>query len=117
MEQPLIYHNPKCSKSRATLQLLTERGYHPQIIDYLKNPLSKEMLSNILTMLGNDPLKMIRTKESIFKGLGLINHKDTEELLAAIADHPILLERPIVVYRGKAAIGRPPEAVLEILTT
>ena len=113
----VIYHNPRCSKSRATLALLRERGIEPRIVEYLKQPLSREELESILAKLGfDDPRQLMRTKEKVYKELGLDDPGlSREQLLQAMLDHPILIERPIVIVGDKAAIGRPPENVLEIL--
>jgi arsenate reductase (glutaredoxin) len=111
-----IYHNPRCSKSRATLALLEEKGVTPRIVDYLKEPPSAAELKRILKKLGLKPRDIVRKGESVYAELGL-NDKDLEddELLALMVENPILIERPIVVSGEKAAIGRPPESVLKIL--
>ncbi len=113
----IIYHNPRCSKSRATLALLRERGVEPKIIEYLKTPPTKEELEEILAKLGmTEPRQLMRTKEKIYKELGLDDPElGREQLIQAMVEHPILIERPIVIAGDKAAIGRPPEKVLEIL--
>jgi arsenate reductase (glutaredoxin) len=111
-----IYHNPRCSKSRQTLELLQENHQQPDVIEYLNTPPSATELEGILQMLGLQPRQLIRTKEAEYKTLGLDNTKLTNrQLIKAMVDHPRLIERPIVVADGKAVIGRPPEAVLEIL--
>ena len=109
-----IYHNPRCSKSRATLALLVERGIEPEIIDYLNNPPNAMMLKQIQAALDVPVMDMVRTKEAPFKENDLESATENE-LIDAIAQFPILLERPIVVNGSRAAIGRPPENVLEIL--
>lgn len=110
-----IYHNPKCSKSRETLALLQGRGTAPHIIEYLKNPPTATELTAIVRMLGIKPEALVRKGEEVFKqryaGKALT---DDQWIEAMIAD-PILIERPIVVAGGKAAIGRPPEQVLRLL--
>ncbi len=109
-----IYHNPRCSKSRQTLALLEERGIEPEIIEYLVTPPSAEELRTILGLLGKSPRDIMRKKEAKEAGLddpGL----DDDALIAGITANPIVLERPIVINDGKAALGRPPESVLEIL--
>jgi len=113
----VIYHNPRCSKSRATLALLRERGIEPHIVEYLKHPPSREELESILAKLDfGDPRQLMRTKEKVYRELGLDDPSlSREQLLQAMLDHPILIERPIVIVGDKAAIGRPPENVLEIL--
>ena len=109
-----IYHNPRCSKSRQTLVLLEERGIEPEIIEYLVTPPSAEELKTILGLLGKSPRDILRKKEA--KEVGLDDPAlDDDALIAGIAANPIVLERPIVLNDGKAALGRPPENVLEIL--
>ena len=112
-----IYHNSRCSKSRQTLGLLTERGIEPEIVAYLDTPPSVETLTALLDMLGYDsPRQMMRVKEAIYKALNLGDASVTDaQLIEAMADNPKLIERPIVVANGKAAMGRPPESVLDIL--
>lgn len=111
-----IYHNPKCSKSRETLQLLRDRGIEPDIIEYLKVPPDRRELELLLEWLGIDVRDLIRKKEPVYKQLGLdAPDVDDDMLINAIVDNPILMERPVVVANGKARLGRPPEKVLEIL--
>ena len=111
-----IYHNPRCSKSRQTLQLLQEQGIEPEIIEYLKKPPTAEELNDILQKLGMEPRELMRKKEAEYKASGLDDEKlDRQALINGMVNHPILIERPIVVANDKAAIGRPPEAVLTIL--
>ncbi|OSM01534.1 arsenate reductase (glutaredoxin) [Magnetofaba australis] len=112
-----IYHNPRCSKSRQTLQLLQERDEEITVVEYLKTPLDRAGLEQALTMLGEeDPRAMMRVKEAEYKEQGLGDAAVTrEQLLDAMAATPKLMERPLVVKDGKAALGRPPEKVLEIL--
>ncbi len=111
-----IYHNPRCSKSRKTLQLLEDKGVQLEIIEYLKAAPSKTELESVLALLGLSPRELMRKGESIYKELNLgdasLSH---EQLLSAMLENPILIERPIVLANGKAAIGRPPESVLDIL--
>ena len=112
----IIYHNPKCTKSRQTLALLEERGIEPKIIEYLKTPPTAAELSAILEKLKLEPRALMRTKDEAYGKAGLDNPKLTrEQLIAAMVANPILIERPIVVSGRKAAIGRPPENVLAIL--
>lgn len=112
----IIYHNPRCSKSRQTLQLLQDKGLNPTVIEYLKTPPSEKDIIDIVNKMGVTPLEIIRTKEEAFKELGLNDNAVTDDaLIRAMADTPQLIERPIVVKGEKAAIGRPPEKVLEIL--
>ncbi len=111
-----IYHNPRCTKSRQTLALLQERGIKPQVIEYLQTPPSVKELEEILQMLGIKPRDLMRKGEALYKDQGLDGERLTHgQLLHAMAASPVLIERPIVVCNGKAAIGRPPEAVLAIL--
>lgn len=111
-----IYHNPRCGKSRQTLQLLKERGVEPEVIEYLKTPPNAEELDDILQKLGMQPRELMRKKEAEYKANGLDDAAlDRAALIAGMVDHPILIERPIVISNGKAAIGRPPETVLTIL--
>lgn len=109
-----IYHNPRCSKSRQTLALLTERGIEPEIVLYLESPPSVEDLKDILKALGMSANQLVRKKEAEYKSLD-IDENDEEALLAAMHQFPKIIERPIVVNGQKAALGRPPEQVLEIL--
>lgn len=111
-----IYHNPRCSKSRQTLQLLEEKGVQPEIIEYLKQAPSKDELTSVLNLLGMSPRALMRKGEAVFKELNL--NDDTlsnDQLINAMLENPILIERPIVLANGKAAIGRPPESVLDII--
>ncbi|MBM3503840.1 MAG: arsenate reductase (glutaredoxin) [Alphaproteobacteria bacterium] len=109
-----IYHNPRCSKSRATLALLRDRGIEPAVIEYLDTPPSREELKALLKKLGRSARDVVRTSEAPYRDLKLAQAND-EQLIAAMAEHPILIERPIVVNGAKAALGRPPETVLEII--
>lgn len=111
-----IWHNPRCSKSRGTLELLQERGIQPTIVDYQKDPPAVAEIERALKLLGMEPRELMRKGETIHAELGLDDPKLTrKQLVDAMAAHPILIERPIVFANGKAAIGRPPEAVLAIL--
>ena len=111
-----IYHNPRCSKSRQTLALLQDKGIEPTIIEYLASPPDAATLAGILDKLGLEPRELMRRKEAPYKELGLADAgKSRDALIQAMVDNPILIERPIVLSGGKAALGRPPEQVLEIL--
>lgn len=112
---PVIYHNPRCSKSRQTLALLQEKGIAPQIVEYLKTPPDAATLKDLLKKLGIPAKALLRKGEDAYKELGLKDVEDEGSLIAAMVAHPVLIERPIVVNGAKAAIGRPPEAVLDIL--
>ena len=111
-----IYHNPRCSKSRQTLQLIESRGITADVVEYLKQPPSAEELSEILDLLGLEPRELMRTKEKAYKENGLDNPElGRDELIEAMLANPILIERPIVIQNNTAIIGRPPEKVLDIL--
>lgn len=111
-----IYHNPRCSKSRAALALLEERGESPRVIDYLKTPPTAKELNAILKALGKGPRDLIRKGEAPYKELGLDDPALSDAaLVEAMVENPVLIERPIVVKGAKAALGRPPEAVLAVL--
>ncbi|SDI85175.1 arsenate reductase [Ferrimonas sediminum] len=109
----LIWHNPRCSKSRQTLALLEQRGITPEVFEYLKTPPTQAQLEQVLSMLNLSPRELMRTKESEYKAQGLADADDAQLLQAMLAT-PKLIERPIVVHQQRAAIGRPPEQVLEI---
>lgn len=109
-----IYHNPRCSKSRQTMALLADRGIEPTIIEYLNTPPDVAELKRLLDMLGIGPRELLRKKEAHEAGLDDPDLSD-EALIEAIAANPIVMQRPIVVKDGKAALGRPPEHVLDIL--
>ncbi len=111
-----IYHNPRCSKSRQTLALLEARGIAPEVVEYLKAPPSKAKLKEILKLLGKAPRELMRRKEAEYKANKLDDASLSQDrLVQAMVDNPILIERPIVLAGGKAALGRPPESVLDIL--
>lgn len=111
-----IYHNPRCSKSRQTLEIINEQGVEADIIEYLKEPPTHQELQQILAMLGIGPRELMRKQEAPYQELQLDRDDLTEQqLIQAMVDHPQLIERPIVIRDGKAIIGRPPEKVLEIL--
>ena len=113
----VIYHNPKCSKSRQALQLLKDNGIQPRIVEYLKTPPDEDTLARILGMLEMEPIDLMRTKEKEYEKLGIEENKgDRQAMLKAMVDNPILIERPIVIKDNQARIGRPPEAVMELLT-
>lgn len=111
-----LYHNPRCSKSRAALSLLREHGVEPDIVEYLKTPPDEAALRGLLKRLGLGARDVLRKGETPYKELGLGRDSVTAaELVAAIAANPILLERPIAVAGQRAVLGRPPERVLELL--
>jgi arsenate reductase len=111
-----IFHNPRCSKSRATLALLQEKGIEPEIRLYLEEPPTEDELRSVLKLLGRTACELIRKGEAEYREQGLANPElDDNALIAAMVRTPKLIERPIVLANGKAAVGRPPESVLEIL--
>ena len=111
-----LYHNPRCSKSRQTLELLQARGIEPEIVEYLKTPPDAPTLSRILDLLGFEPRQLMRKKEAEYAANRLNDPELTRDgLIAAMIADPVLIERPIVLAQGKAALGRPPESVLAIL--
>ena len=110
-----IYHNPRCSKSRQTLQLLRDKGVALNIVEYLKAPPSASEIKNILGMLKMSPRELMRKKEAHYGELGLADESLSElELIEAMRADPVLIERPIVVSDGKAVLGRPPENALTL---
>jgi len=110
-----IYHNPRCRKSRETLQLLQENGEDPKIILYLENPPKRDELKEILDKLGMKPLALIRKGEAIWKEHYKGKELSDKQLIDTMVSNPKLIERPIVLKGEKAALGRPPEQVLTIL--
>jgi arsenate reductase len=109
-----IYHNPRCNTSRKTLALLREKGVEPQIVEYLKTPYTADQLQRLLRQLKMPASKLIRKKEAAAAGIDPSKLSE-DQLIAAMVKNPIIVERPIVVSAGKAALGRPPEAVLSVL--
>jgi len=111
-----IYHNPRCSKSRATLELLGAQGIEPDIIEYLNTPPDAAGLAALLDMLGLEPRQLMRTHETDYREAGLDDPQlSRAQLIDAMVRYPKLIERPIVVHGSKAVIGRPPQRVLDIL--
>jgi arsenate reductase len=111
-----IWHNPKCTKSRQTLALLEERGQKPKVVEYLKTPPTAAEIKAALAAMGKKPRDIIRKGEDAYKELGLSDPSLSDAaLIKAMAENPILIERPIVISGKKAALGRPPENVLAIL--
>ena len=115
MSHITIWHNPRCSKSRQTLDLLRSSGHEPEVVEYLKTPPSRTEILQALLKLGMSAHDLLRTGEASYKEGGLSADSQDKVIVQAMHDHPILIERPIVFANGKAAIGRPPEAVLDIL--
>ncbi|PCJ89913.1 MAG: arsenate reductase (glutaredoxin) [Flavobacteriales bacterium] len=110
-----IYHNPRCRKSRETLQILQEKGKEIEIIEYLKTPPTFQELKDILMKLNKKPAEIIRKSEKVFKKKFKGMNFNDDEWVKILEENPILIERPIVVRNNKAVIGRPPENVLELL--
>lgn len=116
MSDLTLYHNPRCSKSRSALELLQARGLTPEVVLYLETPPDAARLRDLLSKLGIGARQLLRTGEDAYKQLNLADPSlADEQLIAAMADHPKLIERPILVAGDKAVIGRPPENVLELL--
>ena len=115
MQDIKIWHNPRCSKSRNTAALLEEKGVDAEVVKYLDTPPSKAEITEVLKMLGISARELMRTKEDIYKTLDLKNETDEEKLIVAMVENPKLIERPIVIKDGKAAIGRPIENIIELL--
>lgn len=111
----LFLHNPRCSKSRAALELVRDAGVELPVREYLREPLSIDELRRIVGLLGVRPIDIVRRGEPQYQALGLGDSTPDEEVLRAMAEHPILIERPIVVRGGRAVVGRPPENVRELL--
>ncbi len=111
-----IWHNPRCSKSRQTLELLRQQGVEPVIVEYLSATPTADRIGEVLDMLAIEPRELMRRKEEAYKSEGLDDTGLTnEQLIAAMVDHPKLIERPVVINGKRAAVGRPPEEVLKIL--
>ncbi|EIF50731.1 arsenate reductase (glutaredoxin) [Sulfurovum sp. AR] len=115
MANVTIWHNPRCSKSRNAAALLEEKGVEAEVVKYLDTPPSKEELKAVLKMLGISARELMRTKEAIYKELNLKEETDEEKLIEAMVENPKLIERPIVIKDGKAAIGRPIENIIDLL--
>ncbi|MFA9421213.1 MAG: arsenate reductase (glutaredoxin) [Gammaproteobacteria bacterium] len=115
-EKLIIYHNPRCSKSRETLQILRDNNRQPEIIEYLHQPPNKQELTKIIKMLGISPRQLLRATEPEYEAAGLDDESiSDEQIIEAICKNPPLLQRPIVVHGNKAIIGRPPTKVLDIV--
>ncbi len=116
MSEYTMWHNPRCSKSRKTLELLLEHSVEPKLLLYLETPPTANDLDRVLTALGKDPREFMRTKEAAYTELNLANPELTRaQLITAMVENPTLLERPVVISGDRAALGRPPEAVLDLL--
>ena len=116
MSKITIWHNPRCSKSRAAATLLEEKGIQADIFKYLNEELTAEQLRELLSMLQMEPRELMRTKEAIYRELKLRDENDPEKLIEAMVAHPKLIERPIVIKDGKAVIGRPIEKVVDLIS-
>ena len=110
-----IWHNPRCSKSRQTLALLEENGHSPTIRLYLKDTPTKAEIEAVLAQLGLSPSDLLRKGEKLYKELQLSDASE-DQILSSMAEHPVLIERPIVLHNGRAAVGRPPEQVLALFS-
>ncbi len=116
MSDLILLHNPRCSKSRGALEILEQRGLQPQIVRYLEEPLNAEAIAELLNKLGLSARELLRKGEDDYKTLNLADTSLSEaQLIAAMASHPKLIERPILVVGERAVVGRPPERVLELL--
>lgn len=115
MANVTIWHNPRCGKSRDGLKLLEEKGIDAEVVKYLDTPPTKEELVALLKMLGITARELMRTKEAIYKELDLKEVTDEDQLIEAMVNNPKLIERPIVIKEGKAAIGRPIENIIDLL--
>jgi len=111
----IIWHNPRCSKSRAGLKYLEEQGIDHEVVRYLDTPPSEAQIREVLGKLGMAPRELMRTKEALYRELGLKNVTDDDALIAATAEHPKLIERPVVIHGDKAVVARPAERIAEIL--
>lgn len=115
MSEFVIYHNPRCSKSRKALELLHAQGVDPRVVDYLRDPPDAATLRSLLALLENAPLELVRRKEAeAFAASGLTAAANAEQVVQALVQHPRLLERPIVLRGERAVLARPPERVLEL---
>ncbi|HEX5339572.1 MAG TPA: arsenate reductase (glutaredoxin) [Gammaproteobacteria bacterium] len=116
MKKVTIWHNPRCSKSRETLALLRSRNIEPEILEYLQTPPAEDEIARVLDLLGIEPRELMRASESVYDQQHLDDASlGRQALIAALHRHPILIQRPVVLADDAARIGRPPEAVLEIL--
>jgi arsenate reductase (glutaredoxin) len=116
MKAVTLWHNPRCSKSRQALELLRERGVEPEVVEYLKDPPSAQELGRVLKLLGMEPRDLMRKKEPPYRELGLANASlGRDALIAAMVEHPILIERPVVIAGSRAVLARPPDLALALL--
>lgn len=115
MSDYIIWHNPRCSKSRQTLALLQDHGIEPEDVRYLETPPSKQQIKDILKKLGISAIDLVRRGESAFKVLALSKDASEAELIDAMSKEPVLIERPVVIHGDRAVLGRPPENVLDLI--
>ncbi len=115
MSEYIIWHNPRCSKSRQTLALLEERGIEPEVFRYLETAPTQKTLKDVVAKLGIRPWELLRRKEAEFKETGLTADSSDAAVIKAMAEHPKLIERPIVIRGDRAVLGRPPEDVLTLI--
>lgn len=117
MSKVIIWHNPRCSKSRATLSLIEQHGLDPEIVEYLKTPPSADEIKSVLKKLRMRPRDLMRKGEQVYKDLGLESDKlSDDQLVAAMVENPVLIERPVVIFGARAKLGRPPEDVLDLFS-
>lgn len=118
MNSGILWHNPRCSKSRQTVELLNEKRVALKIVKYLEDTPSAQQIAEVLDMLDLEPRELMRKRETVYQELDLDDpEKSRETLIKAMVDNPILIERPVFIYAGRAQIGRPPESVLRLLET
>lgn len=117
MAEPVLFHNPKCSKSRGALAVLEERGVDAEVVRYLDHPPGREQLEAIVAGLDDPPAALVRSGDPRFKDLGLAkgDYTTAEEVVDLLVAHPELMERPVLLVGARAVIGRPPERVIELL--
>ncbi len=117
MNEVIIWHNPKCSKSRAAMEILEENNCEADVVKYLETTPSKDEITTALTMLGMNPRELMRTKEDIYKELNLADEDDYDKLVDAMVANPKLIERPVIFKGNKAIIGRPTEIIAKFISS
>jgi len=115
MEKITIWHNPKCSKSREAMKILEENEVEKEVVEYLKTIPTEDEIKNILKLLSLDARKLMRTKENVYKELNLADENDEIKLIEAMAKNPILIERPVIIRKNKAIIGRPTSCIVDFI--
>jgi len=115
MTQLTVWHNPRCSKSRATLALLDEHGVTPNVVFYLETPPTADEIKQVLKRSGKTAIELVRMGENVFSDLNLSKASTEESLIEAMASNPILIERPVVISKDRAVLGRPPENALNLI--